>query len=318
MSPFFSICIPVYKNTTYLGRLLQSIAVQTCSDYEVVITDDSPNEVVAVFLKANFANLPIVYHKNAKALGTPANWNKAIDLTNGTWIKLMHDDDWFAHQEVLGKLKDRLLQHPPAFIYTNYCNVVLSSLQRTTQKMTGSSARRKFVHSHPEALYARNIIGPPSVTVIHRKIGLRYDERMKWLVDIDFYMQLLPKNPVLYIKEVMVHVGLSDEQVTQFTHNIPEVEIPEGLMLLQKLGIQSFNTILYYDAWWRLIRNLNIRSIGQLQSFVNDLPCPLPLQKLVQHQLIIPGGLLKIGFFSKLFMAISWGLQKLRGNFVPL
>ena len=317
-SPFFSICIPVYKNTTYLGRLLQSIAEQTCTDYEVVIADDSPNEVVEVFLQTNFATMPLVYHKNIQPLGTPANWNKAIDLAKGAWIKLMHDDDWFAHPEVLSRLKHLLTNQPPAMVYTNYRNVVLSDLQRTTQKMNGSAARRNFIHKHPEGLYARNIIGPPSVTLIHRKISNRYDERMKWLVDIDFYMQLLPATPVLYVEEVMIHVGLSDEQVTQFTHNIPEVEIPEGLMLLQKVGVKSFNNILYYDAWWRLLRNLKIRSIGQLQSFAKDLPVPSALQNLVRHQFKVPPGLLSIGVFSKLFMAISWGLQKLRGNFVTL
>lgn len=318
MSPFFSICIPVYKNTTYLGRLLQSIAEQTCGDYEVVIADDSPNEVVEVFLQTNFSGLPIVYHKNAQALGTPANWNKAIDLAKGTWIKLMHDDDWFAHKEVLSRLKDRLQDHQPAMVYTNYRNVALSDLQRTTQKMTGSAARRQFVHRHPEALYARNIIGPPSVTLIHRTLGNRYDERMKWLVDIDFYMQLLPATPVLYIQEVMIHVGLSDDQVTQFTFNKPEVEIPEGLMLLQKLGNRAFNNMLYYDAWWRLLRNLEIRSIGQLQSFANDLPIPLTLKNMVRYQYLIPGNALKIGVLSKLFMTISWGLQKLRGTFAGI
>jgi glycosyltransferase involved in cell wall biosynthesis len=308
----------VYKNTTYLGRLLQSIAEQTCTDYEVVIADDSPNEVVEVFLQANFSGLPIVYHKNERALGTPANWNKAIDLAKGTWIKLMHDDDWFAHKEVLSRLKERLQAHQPALVYTNYRNVALSDLQRTTQKMTGSAARRKFVYKHPEALYARNIIGPPSVILVHRSISNRYDERMKWLVDIDFYMQLLPATPVLYIEEVMINVGLSDEQVTQFTYKKPEVEIPEGLMLLQKLGNRVFNNMLYYDAWWRLLRNLEIRSTGQLQSFAKDLPIPLTLKKIVRHQCLLPSWVLKIGVLSKLFMAISWGLQKLRSTFVGI
>ena len=48
--PFISICIPAYKNTTYVGRLLDSISEQTFTDYEVVVTDDSPDDSVKNFL----------------------------------------------------------------------------------------------------------------------------------------------------------------------------------------------------------------------------------------------------------------------------
>ena len=48
--PFFSICIPAYKNTDYLKRLLDSISIQTFRDFEVIITDDSPDETVSTFI----------------------------------------------------------------------------------------------------------------------------------------------------------------------------------------------------------------------------------------------------------------------------
>ena len=42
-APFISICIPAYQRTAFLKRLLDSIKIQTYSNYEVVITDDSPD-----------------------------------------------------------------------------------------------------------------------------------------------------------------------------------------------------------------------------------------------------------------------------------
>jgi len=41
-----SICIPAYKNVGFLERLLHSISIQSFADYEVVITDDSPDDSV--------------------------------------------------------------------------------------------------------------------------------------------------------------------------------------------------------------------------------------------------------------------------------
>jgi glycosyltransferase involved in cell wall biosynthesis len=49
--PLISICIPAYKRIEFLQRLFDSIAIQTYKGYEVIITDDSPDEVVATFVK---------------------------------------------------------------------------------------------------------------------------------------------------------------------------------------------------------------------------------------------------------------------------
>ena len=44
-----------------------------------------------------------MYYKNIKVLGTPENWNESIRKAKGAWIKLMHDDDWFANENSLQK-----------------------------------------------------------------------------------------------------------------------------------------------------------------------------------------------------------------------
>src|SRR5687767_8300464 len=95
-NPLVSICIPAYKNVSYLGRLLDSIAEQTFADFEVVITDDSPDNSVEDFLK-NYSRIETIsYYRNVPACGTPENWNAGIRKARGKWIKLMHDDDWFS------------------------------------------------------------------------------------------------------------------------------------------------------------------------------------------------------------------------------
>ena len=315
MQPFFSICIPVYKNIKYLDRLLQSIRIQTFNDYEVVVSDDSPDDTVEQFLKMNYADIPLAYYRNTKALGTPANWNFAIEKATGTWIKLIHDDDWFASEDSLLLFSKAVAHSPAKFFHCNYSNVLLSNIAMSSQKIEGAAWRKKLIYSHPEALYARNIIGPPSVTLVHHTVKAIYDTRMKWLVDIDFYMAVLRKEQANYIPELLIKVGLGDEQVTQYTHNHPEIEIPEGLLLHSKLGDPAFKTWLYYDAWWRLMRNLKIRSLEQLSAFSNDLTISGVLVKMLQHQSVLPLSLLQIGPFSKASMFISWRLQLFAGRF---
>ena len=62
--PFISICIPTYKNVDYLQRLLQSVIIQTFKDYEIVITDNSPDNSVEQLVTEWKSKLSIRYYKN--------------------------------------------------------------------------------------------------------------------------------------------------------------------------------------------------------------------------------------------------------------
>jgi len=101
MNPFISICIPTYKRIQYLKRLLNSIAIQNFKDFEVIITDDSPSGDVNDLCDRYKNKIQINYYKNPAPLGTPENWNESIRHAKGEWIKLMHDDDWFANEDSL-------------------------------------------------------------------------------------------------------------------------------------------------------------------------------------------------------------------------
>src|SRR6187397_2191939 len=96
-----SVCIPAYKNAAFLKRNLDALINQTLRDFEVVLSDDSPDESVAEIAMAYKEKLQIIYLKNNPSRGTPANWNYAMQHATGKYLKLMHDDDWFATDSAL-------------------------------------------------------------------------------------------------------------------------------------------------------------------------------------------------------------------------
>ena len=63
-NPIISICIPAYKRIDYLKRLLWSIEIQKFKDFEVIISDDSNDDSVAVLLKEFNGRFEIKYFKN--------------------------------------------------------------------------------------------------------------------------------------------------------------------------------------------------------------------------------------------------------------
>ena len=302
----FSICIPAYKSVTYLGRLLNSVFEQTFTDFEIVITDDSPDATVSDWLRANYNDPRIAYFKNPVALGTPENWNQSIRYAKGKWIKLMHDDDWFATPNALQSFYDATVANGKAgFYFCAYRNVDLDN-PHIYKDFWLNRRHWKQIEKYPPNIYSQNIIGAPSVVLVKRGIAQTYDNRLKWLVDIDFYIRAMACTTTCYIPEILVNVGQSKLQVTSYTHNNPEVEIPEGLILLSKLKGSPFNHILYYDAWWRLLRNLKIRESSRLLALAGKEEAPMELVKMLGDMRRIPPALLSKGVFSKALMVASY------------
>lgn len=302
--PKISICIPAYKRVAYLDRLLKSIAQQTYKDFEVIVSDDSPGDEVLNLCHQYSQSFVLSYTKNESALGTPENWNAAIRRARGEWIKLMHDDDWFSSPQSLQTYAARA-KEGKKFICSAYNNVFEEN-QEVVRMHVPLSWRKRIIHE-PLTLLSNNVIGPPSVTMVHSSIKETYDNRMKWRVDLDFYIRLLKaEKEYAYIDEALVNVGMSASQVTNYCINQPDVELPEGLLLLKKYGVQPLKDIRVYDAWWRILRNLNIRDPKQLQPYTPAGEWPAVIIQMIRHQSTKSPERLRKGILSKYFMTLSF------------
>jgi glycosyltransferase involved in cell wall biosynthesis len=305
-SPLISICIPAYKNVDYLKRLLDSISIQRFRDYEVIITDDSPDDSVSDFVTSFEGIIVLTYVRNPVALGTPENWNAAIKLARGEWIKLMHDDDWFQSPESLNIFVDEISRSPSIhFIYSAYSNVNLTNDARSD--IRASLFRRRLLHRSAVSLVSKNIIGPPSA-VLYKRSDIFFDRRLKWLVDIDFYIRFLQDERAGYIDKTVVNIGISELQVTKTASRIKDVEVPEFCMLFEKIGFSTLRNIWVYDAWWRLIRNFSIRDARDIQSAGYKGDVSPVVRRIIVFQNRLPKGLLRFGVISKVLMVVCYVL----------
>ena len=312
MLPVISICIPAYKNVTFLKRLLDSICLQTYRNFEVVISDDSPDGEVERLLVDYQEQLPFVYYiRNQPAKGMPENWNNAISFARGEWIKIMHDDDWFLNENALARFAEKV-NTDADFIFSNYENNFLNQQDIIIKKvsMVFPKYRLSAIAQQPLLLLADNKIGPPSVCMVRTSVEARYDNRLRWRVDIDYYKAVLGKNPKMeLLEEILIGVGMNVNQVTNQTKNIPSVELPEAYILLRKYGTSPLRDWIIYDSWWRMMRNLKITSYKELQRVVPE-EWPLVIKNLLGFMEKIPKAFLKIGVTSKLFMFLSFYSNK--------
>jgi glycosyltransferase involved in cell wall biosynthesis len=310
---FISICIPVYKRTEFLNRLLGSIEIQIYRNFEVIISDDSPDETVGLFCKNYSGNFNITYFKNTNSLGTPENWNEAIRHAKGDWIKLMHDDDWFASPSSLSEFVTAIENHSSAeFLFSAYSNYYFD--ESRYKEFHVSKWWMKELLKNPSVLFSRNVVGAPSVTVCKKSLAIYYDRNLKWLVDIDFYIRVFSKTKPVYIDKVLINIGIGKEQVTQDCFRQRPIEIPENFYLLKKVGMSQLRNILVYDAWWRLMRNLEIKNQDEIfqAGYAGDVH--IAIKNMIKFQSIIPSPILRSGIFSKalMFMSYTFNFYKIK------
>lgn len=304
-----SICIPAYKNVEFLKKLLDSIAIQTFNDYEVVICDDSPDTSVADFIASYTGIVNLIFERNRQNLGTPENWNACVEKAKGNWIKIMHDDDAFSSSDSLQHFADQIHQHPDAsFMFSSYYNVDVNTAHR--RLVNYPAWRRRLLKSNPATLLSQNIIGPPSVVLYRSDKNIKFDRRFKWLVDIDFYARYLANRSVHYIDTPLVDIGVNEFQVTKQSSLVREVEIPEYFGFLEKFGEKALDNLFVYDAWWRLFRNLQLFTVEEIRMAGYDGKVPLKLQRMLRFQSKLPYSLLSAGVTSKLLMLIHFVVNR--------
>jgi glycosyltransferase involved in cell wall biosynthesis len=309
MLPSISICIPAYKRTDYIKRLLDSVSIQTYKNFEVIITDDSPDNSIEELCASYTSSLPIKYFKNLSNLNTPENWNEATRKASFEWIKLMHDDDWFSDKDSLLHFAEAIQQNPRVdFIFSAYSNVYDGT--ELHQSMHLSAFWRFALKQNAEILISRNVFGPPSVTLCKRN-AIEYDRSMKYVVDIDFYCTYMQQSSWCYLNQSLINVGINEAQVTKYTFGVAEVQLKESLLMLEKKNPKIFNNVLVYDGWWRMIRNFKIKKTSDIHAIGYSERLPYKLNQMIFLQSFLPQFVLKVGVFSKLSMFVAYLVSRI-------
>ncbi len=96
MNPILSICVGVYNGERYLAELLDSVLVQTFSDWVCVLVDDGSTDSSSEILRryaAQDARFKILAQANA---GVGAARNAALEATETPFIMFADQDDRLA------------------------------------------------------------------------------------------------------------------------------------------------------------------------------------------------------------------------------
>lgn len=243
--PKVSICIPTFNQTEYLEKTLNSIFQQEYLDYEIIVSDDSTeNTVFDLIEKYRWLGYYIRYYKNSVPLGSPKNWNNAIEKADGEFIKVIHHDDWFTSSKSLGSFVSFFEQNNKlGFVFSGSKISDPSGKIRFHQM---SDAQFLYLRQNPSSLYRANLIGAPSAVMYRKNLNVRFDITLKWLVDIEFYFQILKKGvDYSFASEHLIETYIPPERITNSCHMNKYVEIPEHFYFMEKHKIKDYKNLNY-------------------------------------------------------------------------
>jgi glycosyltransferase involved in cell wall biosynthesis len=114
--PFFSIITPTYKRGDKLQKAVDSVLAQTHKDFEMIIVNDSPDDLTYAEFEDNLkiaVEHKIKYVKNDKNSGVNFTRNRGLDLVSekADWILFLDDDDIFTPETL--ETFARLIQENP-------------------------------------------------------------------------------------------------------------------------------------------------------------------------------------------------------------
>ena len=250
-----SICIPSYGQPEKTLRCIQSILRQTYTDFEVLISDDTEDDSVLKVIRFYLDDNPIQYFHNSPAKGSPENWNEAMRKATGDLIMVMHHDDWFFLDTSLEDLITHLFADSADMAFAQSYNI--DGALNILSKNDPDPRKLRFLRKDTRNIFYYNYIGAPSA-VLFRNRGVLFDTRLKWLVDIEFYIRYLGEGRITYVPESVIAIGIDSNQMTHSCYGNADVELKENMLVFSTLkhSVKYWISDLFH--FFRLFMHLGI------------------------------------------------------------
>jgi glycosyltransferase involved in cell wall biosynthesis len=185
--PPVSCVVATYDDARLAERCLNSILDQTLAGVEIIVADDSTGPQVRLLVdRLRRSGAPIDYLPGARTGNPVDNWNLGLDHARGVYSALVHHDEAFIDPAWLARAVGLLEGRPGRSALARHVAPTIPGGSRFP--VVSRLARR--LRPPPWTLYMANWVGPTAAVLFPTRVGLRFDRRLTWTVDVDFYARL--------------------------------------------------------------------------------------------------------------------------------
>ncbi|MBR3741624.1 MAG: glycosyltransferase [Clostridia bacterium] len=215
-----TVVITTYKREPdIVERAVRSVIAQTYRDWELIVIDDSPDDyayrpAIKNMVKRYADDYRSVYHENPKSSGACYSRNVGLEMARGEYIAYLDDDDeWIPCklEKQIEKLKDS--DERAALVYCPFYSIF-----EDTGKKTASKIPERSGMLYEYLMKAGNFFGGMSMPLMRtecvKAVG-GFDILMQSAQDMDLWLRIAKKYPVVYVNEPLVNYYHSEEQITK-------------------------------------------------------------------------------------------------------
>jgi glycosyltransferase involved in cell wall biosynthesis len=234
-----SVVIPTYNGSRFIRQAVESVLVQTLTDFELLVVDDaSTDHTLSVARGVRDDRIRVLTSPFNRGAG--ANWNRGVHAARGRYVKLLCQDDLLA-PECLERQVAALCDERGKRISLVCARRVIIDERGRVLGERGFRPRTDGVIGGAETtrLVCRsggNPIGEPSAVLFRREDALRaglFREDAEFVIDLDLWLRLLTLGALRVIDGPLAafrvssaswSVALARRQVEQYCELFRRVE----------------------------------------------------------------------------------------------
>ena len=200
--------MPVYNGAKYIAVAIESALSQTFQDFELIIIDNhSTDNTVEIISK--YKDDRVRFFQNAANLGWKDNWNKALRLARGEFVKILPDDD-VIYPGCLEKQVEALDDPQNAGVVLTCCardvvdekgrKIFRRSFGFARGRVSGETAIKKNI------AFGTNLLGEPVAALFRKNILAEvgeFDEAFPFSSDLNLWLRMLLHGDVFVIPEAL-------------------------------------------------------------------------------------------------------------------
>ena len=189
--PWLSVLVPAYAYPEGLGRILDSLVGPEVAGVECLVHDDSPDDATERLVREHraFREGAVRYRRNSPALGAVRNWNSLLAAARGEFVVLMHHDEFPDSPGFFAQVRGELQRLSSPDIMILEC--LVPSVAGRWRRHMPPLLQGLLLRMAPGHLLRHNTIGPTAALVILRERVQAFDERLQWLVDVEWAHRLV-------------------------------------------------------------------------------------------------------------------------------
>ena len=244
--PLVTVIMPSYNHERYISEAIESVLNQTFSDFELIIIDDASKdkskEIIKIY-KEKESRIRAIFHDENK--GIARTMNEGLEKANGKFIALFSSDDLWVRDKLVKQLNilmkdDNLIVWSEGLIIDEkgvHSGKKFTQMHEATKKKRGGNIF--------EELLRGNFICGQSVILKKENLkNIRYDERLKYLNDYKFMIDLAKNYNFYFISEPLAMYRIHGANtISSDRYGWSEDRILVGKYFLQKYGERLQNKI---------------------------------------------------------------------------